>query len=132
MSSQDESNLAALSEINNKFVTQGQTLPAVTLPDGSKIQTGTVGALLMNIKLYDRVYAGESVEGEFGTCWSCEQGANEIGTGFTKEGLEQALTVPIPTLAKVGLMDLFPPDEWIAGSSAGRKFVGAKAKEMGY
>lgn len=52
--------------------------------------------------------------------------------GFTKEGLENSLTVPIPTLAKVGLLDLFPPDEWIAGTSAGRKFVGMKAKEMGY
>jgi hypothetical protein len=59
----DNNNLQQLSDINHQFVTEGQTLPAVTLPDGSKVQTGTVGALLMNIKLYDRVCGGEMVEG---------------------------------------------------------------------
>lgn len=53
---------------------------------------------------------------------------------MTKEALEKALEVPIPTLAKVGPLDLFPVDEWIkgAGASAGRRYVSTKAKEMGY
>lgn len=37
----------------------------MTLADGTKIQTGTVGALIQNIKLYDRVLAGEATEGEY-------------------------------------------------------------------
>lgn len=40
-----------------------QTLPAITLADGTKLQTGTVGTLIKNIKLYDRLCAGEDVEG---------------------------------------------------------------------
>jgi hypothetical protein len=52
--------------------------------------------------------------------------------GMTKADLEQRLTVPIPTLAKVGLFDLFAVDEWIAGRSPGRQLVGRKAREMGY
>ena len=57
----------------------------------------------------------------------------DILAGLTKDQLEEFLTTPIPTLHKSGLLDIFPPDEWIAGgSSAGRKFVGKKAKEQGY
>lgn len=51
---------------------------------------------------------------------------------MTKEMLEKMLVVPILTLARVGFFDIFPADEWERGSSEGRKFVGSKAKEMGY
>ena len=33
----------------------GTTMPVVTLPDGQRVQTGTVGALIINIKLYDEL-----------------------------------------------------------------------------
>ncbi|KAF2168359.1 hypothetical protein M409DRAFT_21111 [Zasmidium cellare ATCC 36951] len=113
--SQDQE-IEALHDINKRLLKdQSSSLPAITLADGTKIQTGTVGALIQNIKLYDRVCAGEEIE------------------GLTKDQLEQFLTTPIPTLHKSGLLDIFPPDEWIAGgSSEGRKFVGRKAKEQGY
>jgi hypothetical protein len=43
------------------------------------------------------------------------------------------LIVPLPTLKKAGMFDLFTTEEWISKSSSpGRKFVGEKAKEMGY
>lgn len=35
--------------------TLGTNMPVVTLPDGSKVQTGTVGALLINIREYNRL-----------------------------------------------------------------------------
>lgn len=54
-----------LAEINHQFVAKGESLPEVALPDGTKIQTGTVGALLQNIKIYDRLCNGETVEGMF-------------------------------------------------------------------
>jgi hypothetical protein len=33
-------------------------------------------------------------------------------------------------LIKVGLFDLFSPDEWISGDNLGRRFVGEKAKQF--
>lgn len=42
------------------------------------------------------------------------------------------MEMAIPTLAKVGMLDLFPVEEWIASKSEGRKYVGRKAKELGY
>ena len=62
MSSEQES-IKALAEVNHRFVAKGENLPAVTLPDGSKVQTGTVGALIQNIKLYDRICAGATIHG---------------------------------------------------------------------
>ena len=57
---------------------------------------------------------------------------------LTQEELEHRMTVPIETLKKAGMFDLFPASEWVkeeAGEgsvSAGRRFVGRKAVEMGY
>jgi len=56
-------NMEALAKVNQRFVDPFQTLPAVTLPDGSKLRTGTVSRLLSNIKMYDRVCQGEVVQG---------------------------------------------------------------------
>jgi hypothetical protein len=53
----------SLSDVNHGFVAKGKSLPAVSLPDGSMAQTGTVGALVQNIKAYDRVSVGEHIEG---------------------------------------------------------------------
>lgn len=97
MSAPSPSDLAA---INHKIVAEGEVLPAVTLKDGSRVQTGTVATLLHNITLYN---AGE------------------------RGRVETELAAAIPTLFKVGLFDLFPPAEWIAGDNPGRRHVGELA-----
>jgi hypothetical protein len=89
-----------LKNINQKILAQGEDLPLVTLKDGSRVQTGTVAAMLHNIKEYDVGMRGN---------------------------IEKELELAIPTLIKVGLFDLFSPEEWIAGSSPGRRFVGQSA-----
>lgn len=62
--SQDQE-IEALHNINKRMLKDpSQSLPAITLADGTKVQTGTVGALIANIKLYDRICAGESIEGK--------------------------------------------------------------------
>lgn len=91
---------ADLAAINHKIVAAGEVLPAVTLKDGSRVQTGTVATLLHNITLYN---AGE------------------------RGRVETELAAAIPTLFKVGLFDLFPPAEWIAGDNPGRHHVGKLA-----
>lgn len=89
-----------LGKINKKIIAEGENLPLVKLKDGSSVQTGTVATMLHNIRLYDQGERGE---------------------------VEQQLEMAIPTLFKVGLFDLFAPEEWIRGESAGRKFVGELA-----
>lgn len=101
MSSIQNSN--QLSSINQKIIQEGEVLPAVTLKDGTKVQTGTVATMLHNIDLYNQGLRGE---------------------------VEQELILAIPTLIKVGLFDLFSPDEWISGDNLGRRFIGEKAKQF--
>lgn len=95
-------NTEKLAKINEKIIADGERLPAVTLKDGSKVQTGTVATMLHNIQLYN---AGERGQ------------------------VEEELRLSIPTLFKVGLFDLFSPEEWVSGSNPGRKFVGQVALE---
>lgn len=90
-----------LQQINQKILKEGETLPAVTLKDGTKVQTGTVATMLHNIKLYN--------QGERGK-------------------IEEELILSIPTLLKVGLFDLFSIEEWKQGDNPGRKFVGEQAE----
>ncbi|MCJ1423425.1 hypothetical protein MMC29_001308 [Sticta canariensis] len=85
-----------LGEVNNQLVAEGQSFPEATLKNGSKIRTGTLGALLNNIRRYN---AGE-------------------------KGLEGHMRLAIPTVFKAGLFDLFPPDQWKSESNAGRTLVG--------
>jgi hypothetical protein len=94
-------NAAELAGINKKIIAEGERLPVVKLKDGSVVQTGTVATMLHNIYLYN---AGE------------------------RGSIEQELIKSIPTLFKVGLFDLFSPEDWIAGDNAGRSFVGRYAK----
>ncbi|VEB44806.1 Uncharacterised protein [Chromobacterium violaceum] len=75
----------ALSSINRKVIADGEALPAVKLRDGSTVQTGTVATMLVNIAAYNRGERGE---------------------------VENQLELAVPTLFKVGLFDLFPPEEW--------------------
>jgi len=98
----DNTNADDLKKVNQKLVAEGQDLPAVTMKDGSRLQTGTVAAMLNNVRRYD-----DGVRGD----------------------IERELELSVPTLFKVGLFDLFTPDEWVRGSSPGRRFVGRKALE---
>lgn len=91
-----------LAAVNKKIVSEGQVLPSVQLKDGSKVQTGTVAAMLHNINLYNLGERGQ---------------------------VEKELELAVPTLIKVGLFDLFSPDDWIHGSNPGRRFVGEIAKD---
>lgn len=95
-------NTEQLGSINRKVVAEGENLPAVKLKDGSTVQTGTVATMLHNIELYNAGQRGE---------------------------VERELVLAIPTLVKVGLFDLFDPDEWMAGNNPGRRFVGLQAKQ---
>ncbi|HET8899600.1 MAG TPA: hypothetical protein VFN09_12585 [Rhodanobacteraceae bacterium] len=94
-------NTGELGAINQKIVAAGETLPVVELRDGSRVQTGTVATMLRNVALYDGGARGE---------------------------IERELETAVPTLVKVGLFELFSPDEWINGNSPGRRFVGACAR----
>lgn len=86
--------------MNAKILAPGASLPAVELKDGSRVQTGTVATMLHNVRAYERGERGE---------------------------VERELELSVPTLFKVGLFDLFPPEEGIAGESPGRRFVGETA-----
>ena len=90
-----------LAAVNSKILADGQSLPTVQLKDGSKVQTGTVATMLQNVSLYNAGQRGQ---------------------------IERELELSVPTLVKVGLFDLFDPDEWIAGKNPGRAFVGTEAK----
>jgi hypothetical protein len=93
----------SLQETNSK--TLGTTFPIVTLPDGRAVPTGTVGALLVNIKAYDGGSDEQRVE------------------------LVCAIQKAIPTLHKVGMFDLFAPPEWKSDCSPGRSLVGQLAED---
>ena len=99
----DDLHVAELGRINQKITEGGQTLPAVRLKDGSYVQTGTVATMLYNIALYN---AGQ------------------------RGAVEQELKLAIPTLFKVGLFELFAPQEWIDGDNPGRAFVGLCAQRF--
>ncbi|XXG98891.1 hypothetical protein Hte_005222 [Hypoxylon texense] len=99
------SKLAALNS-----ATLGTEMPQITLPDGTKVQTGTVGALLINIRAYNEAY----------------EAGNKDKMGI----LEEAMRATLPLLDKVGMFDLFRPEEWIQGDNEGRKAVGKMFQEF--
>ncbi|KAI2464574.1 hypothetical protein F4781DRAFT_436296 [Annulohypoxylon bovei var. microspora] len=84
--------------------TLGAEMPQITLPDGTKVQTGTVGALLINIRTYNEAY--------------------KAGDKEKLAQLEKAIGATLPLLHKVGMFDLFLPEEWIQGDNEGRRVVG--------
>ncbi|MEJ6474463.1 DUF7709 family protein [Pseudoalteromonas piscicida] len=102
MSTQVE-NTELLAAVNQTVVSDGERLPSVKLKDGSKVQTGTVAAMLQNIALYNSGERGE---------------------------VEAALKLAVPTLCKIGLFDLFCVDEWLSGDNPGRRYVGECAREF--
>ncbi|KAI0171569.1 hypothetical protein BJ166DRAFT_519064 [Pestalotiopsis sp. NC0098] len=94
---------------NLNSATLGAKMPEITLPDGSVVQTGTVGALLINIKAYNEAHAS--------------------GDEDKKAKLKEAMSATLPMLKKVGFFDLFTPEEWIQGDNEGRRVVGQLALE---
>ncbi|KAK3186955.1 hypothetical protein K4F52_004399 [Lecanicillium sp. MT-2017a] len=99
----------ALQSINNKTfgTSSSASFPVVTLPNGDKVPTGTVGALLLNIKAYDAAT-----------------------TAAERAALEPAIRAAVPVLQQVGMFDLFRPAEWVSGESPGRALVGKVAMEQ--
>ncbi|KAI1206501.1 uncharacterized protein F4807DRAFT_233306 [Annulohypoxylon truncatum] len=95
----DGSRLASLNS-----ATLGAEMPQITLPDGTKVQTGTVGALLINIRTYNEAY--------------------KAGDKGKLAQLEEAMRATLPLLGRVGMFDLFSPEEWIQGDNEGRRVVG--------
>lgn len=90
-----------LADINHQVVKTGEHLPAVTLKDGTVVQTGTVATMLYNIGRYNLGARG---------------------------AVEEELKVAIPTLVKIGLFELFSLEEWLQGQNQGRHFVAQCAK----
>ena len=97
----DVENTSQLAEVNRKILAEGENLPAVQLKDGSRVQTGTVAAMLCNIAAYNAGARGD---------------------------VEHELALAVPTLFKVGLFDLFSPEEWMGGNNPGRRLVGEMAQ----
>ncbi|KAF1842721.1 uncharacterized protein K460DRAFT_133460 [Cucurbitaria berberidis CBS 394.84] len=110
--SQNDSTDDRLATFNSAAM--GTTMPVVTLPDGQRVQTGTVGALIINIKLYDELMGQSKVDQE------------------RKAELETMITASVPVLRMANIFSLFTPEEWIQGSSAGRRFVGEFALRSGH
>jgi hypothetical protein len=110
-----------LAQLNS--ATLGVEMPEITLGNGEKVQTGTVGALLRNISAYDDLVREMDAAGREG----CEE---KLRAEVFK--YETMLRTPLPLLQKVGLFNLFSPEEWINGKSPGRKYVGRCAIEAGY
>lgn len=102
VSASSPENTDRLGAINHKIVADGESLPVVRLQDGSAVQTGTVAAMLHNVERYNRGERGQ---------------------------IEDELRLAVPTLVKVGLFALFPPQDWIAADNPGRSFVGRAAAQ---
>jgi hypothetical protein len=67
-------------------------------------------ALLINIRAYNAAHAARD-------------------TAKT-QALENSFKAALPLLDKVGLFDLFTPEEWIQGNNEGRKAVGRLYQEF--
>ncbi|KAI0172176.1 hypothetical protein GGR52DRAFT_573318 [Hypoxylon sp. FL1284] len=100
-----ESKLASLNS-----ATLGAEMPQITLPDGSKVQTGTMGALLINIRAYNEAHKAQDKD--------------------KMVLLETAMRASVPLLDKVGMFDLFGPEDWIRGDNEGRRAVGKMYMEF--
>ncbi|ROW06954.1 hypothetical protein VMCG_04080 [Cytospora schulzeri] len=93
-----------LAELNSS--TMGVQMPEIKLADGSTVQTGTVGALLLNTRAYNKAHAE--------------------GDEATMAELREIMKIPLSLLDRVGLFELFTPEEWIndGGKNEGRRVVG--------
>ncbi|XWW94822.1 hypothetical protein V2A60_002770 [Cordyceps javanica] len=108
MSSSQSTPQESLQAINNRTLgTSADSFPVVTLPGGDQVPTGTVGALLVNIRAYDAAAAA--------------------GDADAQDTLARAIRAAVPVLQRVGMFDLFRPDEWTSDRSQGRTLVGETA-----
>lgn len=97
-------------------------MPVITLGDGKKVPTGTIGALLININAYDKIIASRGSNNNSG----------DPQTDEKLDELEERFRAALPVLRWSGMLDLFEPREWIEGTrSAGRRRVGELALEGG-
>lgn len=111
-----------LQQVNNQLLSSGQSFPQVTMADGSKVQTGTFGACLANIRRYNQ---GERGEVEDAIRLALPTLVSLSAPVFLLSTHEKVDPSPLSRLqVRVGLFDLFPPQEWIAGDNPGRRFVG--------
>eukprot|EP00929_Paragymnodinium_shiwhaense_P014973 TRINITY_DN122987_c0_g1_i1.p1 TRINITY_DN122987_c0_g1~~TRINITY_DN122987_c0_g1_i1.p1 ORF type:complete len:128 (+),score=17.45 TRINITY_DN122987_c0_g1_i1:37-384(+) len=77
-----------------------EVLPAITLKDGSKVQTGTAARLVVSIRDYNELSAlGDGSE------------ATEVDT--KRRALLDEMQNAIEPLYQVGLLQLFEVEEWI-------------------
>ncbi|KAJ3143742.1 hypothetical protein HK101_003134, partial [Irineochytrium annulatum] len=75
--------IAPLASINSKILGEGSaSLPAVTLKDGSKVQTGTVATMLVNVANYNAIVSSATPD--------------EVA----KKQIEGELAASVPTLVK--------------------------------
>ncbi|KAF2634686.1 hypothetical protein P280DRAFT_474465 [Massarina eburnea CBS 473.64] len=109
----------------SKTGTVGALIMNIALPsdengkkDSKKLQPDTINALIANIKAYDE----------------CMRKVGKDGRVDEKRKmvLEDLMSMSLPLLKKTGLFELFSPDDWIRGNSAGRKYVGEMAKKDAY
>lgn len=106
--------------------TLGTQMPVMTLPDGRKVPTGTIGALIFNIQAYDALVADSSV--------------SEAEKKAQLADFEPKFKAALPLMANIGFWDILSADDWIgleaeqAGRkvSPGRRRVGQLVKEAGY
>ena len=102
MAESDQSSNLNLQSINSASL--GSSFPIITLPDGRKIPTGTVGACLVNIKSYDAAHASSA--------------DNDDAAQLQLQDLHAKIAAAVPTLKTAGMFDLFGPDEWIEGTTS--------------
>ena len=88
----------------------GVSNPSSSLHHALSTCTDIYRALLVNIRAYNEAHAN--------------------GSWAKMETLRTALRAAIPLLQKVGMFDLFPPEEWIQGNNEGRKLVGRIYQEI--
>ncbi len=89
-----------LAAINQKILAAGESLPQVRLSNGELVQTGTFATLIHNIKLYDQ----------------------QVSTAAAPE-LARQIIAALPTLAKIGLFELFPAPAWQDPQSPGKRLI---------
>jgi hypothetical protein len=104
--------LNKLAQVNQKL----GAFPVIKLADGQAVPTGTVATLLYNIRAYERLIA--------------EGAASDDDENAEVEKLGREIKAAVPVLTKLGMFELFSPEEWCAGNRPGRQLVGQAAKEL--
>lgn len=131
---QPDDNLAAINS-----ATIGTAMPVVILPDGQKVQTGTVAALLINIRAYDELVSGSNpdegkmneMEARMAASLPVLKKVGKLTFLFYYKPNCLVILLILKLMTFVGIFQLFTPEEWTQGTSAGRKFIGELAFKEG-